>query len=226
MTSLEKSVYRVTRGAGIYAIQNAIDRKIYIGQTINLERRRYLHFWQLRRGIHPNPHLQAAWNRDGRESFEFRILECIQEGMLDIREQEWISYHSSDQREKGYNLDSGGKVNHHHSAATIEKISAAQRGKKRKPLSEEHRRKIAAAHLGHHYGLGYRHTPEALAKISAASKRRMPPRNPKLTEDQVRQIRQLYQTGRWSSPKLGRRFAVSPNSILAIIHRRNWKTLS
>jgi hypothetical protein len=46
--------------------------------------------------------------------------------------------------------------------------------------------------------------------------------NSKLTERQVRKIRELRLAG-WSLPKLGEKFGVSHPSISAIVHRRTWR---
>ena len=72
------------------------------------------------------------------------------------------------------------------SKETRQKIGAAQRGRKHtaeqiekfiisrtgKGHSEETRAKISASLIGNKRSLGYRHTPEAIAKISEASKRK------------------------------------------------------
>lgn len=45
----------------------------------------------------------------------------------------------------------------------------------------------------------------------------------KLTADDVREIRRTYATGEADSRELAQRYAVSPCTILKIIHRKKWK---
>jgi hypothetical protein len=45
----------------------------------------------------------------------------------------------------------------------------------------------------------------------------------KLTEDNVREIRQLYATGNYSQLELGLRFGVSKHTISLIVRRKIWK---
>ena len=44
----------------------------------------------------------------------------------------------------------------------------------------------------------------------------------KLTAQQVREIRSLHATGRWSFGALGRRYGIHYSNISAIIHRKKW----
>ena len=45
----------------------------------------------------------------------------------------------------------------------------------------------------------------------------------KLTDEDVRKIRQLYATGNYSQPQLAAKFGVKQVTIWHIIHRHNWK---
>ena len=58
---------------GIYKIVNLDNGKFYIGSSINLAKRKWEHFKQLRLGIHCNCHLQAAYNKHGKDSFSFIV---------------------------------------------------------------------------------------------------------------------------------------------------------
>ena len=94
--------------AGIYQIKCRGNGKIYIGQTIDLDRRRYDHLRNLRRGTHHNHYLQRAFNKYGENSFEFSVLqECSMEE-LDKAEKDWITKFDSTNPLIGYNLESGG----------------------------------------------------------------------------------------------------------------------
>ena len=60
--------------AYIYAIENLINHKKYIGQTKNPKTRKCSHFSKLRHNKHINQHLQNAWNKYGESNFKFYIL--------------------------------------------------------------------------------------------------------------------------------------------------------
>lgn len=57
----------------VYLIRNTINGKFLIGSTNNSKERWYSHRNHLNRGIHPNPHLQHAWNKYGETVFEFEV---------------------------------------------------------------------------------------------------------------------------------------------------------
>lgn len=52
-----------------------IGPKVYFGSTFNLDQRRRAHSYDLRKGIHPNPKLQRAWNRY--QVFRISIIDKI-----------------------------------------------------------------------------------------------------------------------------------------------------
>jgi hypothetical protein len=90
---------------GIYKIQNLVNNKVYIGSSKSLLRRKYEHFNLLKNNSHGNTHLQKAYIKYGKDAFVFYILEeCSFEFLLN-REEYWIKYYNSYNREFGYNLD-------------------------------------------------------------------------------------------------------------------------
>jgi group I intron endonuclease len=91
-------------GCGIYKITNLIDKKIYIGSSINLENREYRHFWMLKKGIHDNSHLQNSFNKYGIQSFEFDIIEECDESNLIDKENHYINFYLSNIQDYGYNM--------------------------------------------------------------------------------------------------------------------------
>ena len=91
---------------GIYKIQNLTNNKVYVGSSKSLKRRQYQHFFQLKNNKHGNAYLQYSYNKYGKESFVFYILEeCTEEELID-RESYWIEYYNSANPISGYNLDS------------------------------------------------------------------------------------------------------------------------
>jgi len=59
---------------GVYQLRNLEDNSVYIGQTVNFQKRKNRHFSDLKRNDHPNNYLQHAYNKFGKDSFVFEIL--------------------------------------------------------------------------------------------------------------------------------------------------------
>lgn len=91
---------------GIYCIENMINNKKYVGQSININARWESHISTLNNNHHYNSHLQQSWNKYGSESFEFHIIEICDKSLLNEREIYWIE--KFDSLENGYNATSGG----------------------------------------------------------------------------------------------------------------------
>lgn len=94
--------------SGIYQIKCRKNGKIYVGQTIDLDRRLYDHLWNLRRGTHHNRYLQRAFNKYGESEFCFSILQECEATQLDNAEKKWIAKLCAMNPDAGYNLESGG----------------------------------------------------------------------------------------------------------------------
>lgn len=62
---------------GIYCIKNVVTGRMYIGSSINIEKRWHQHRYQLNTNRHENHYLQHSWNKHGEGSFEFSILEVV-----------------------------------------------------------------------------------------------------------------------------------------------------
>lgn len=112
--------------SGIYAIVCLIKDGIYIGQSVWISRRwnQEKHFLRKEKTKYVNSHLLRAWNKYGKENFEFRILEECCDEMLDIREKAWIKYYR-DAGKNVYNFTDGGQLNQKMNDETKEKISKA-----------------------------------------------------------------------------------------------------
>jgi len=76
---------------GIYVITNKINGKIYIGSSVNINRRWIEHLHKLRKGNHYNDKLQAGFTKYGEENFEFKLLEKVENREdLFVVEQKWL----------------------------------------------------------------------------------------------------------------------------------------
>lgn len=87
---------------GIYAIKNTINGKVYIGSAKNFKKRWKRHRSQLKNNKHHSIKLQRSYNKYGKDSFEFIILEECENRFE--RELHWINKHNS--YTNGYNIGS------------------------------------------------------------------------------------------------------------------------
>lgn len=164
---------------GIYKVTNKANDKCYIGSTIDLAKREREHFRHLQLNIHPNQHLQNAYNIYGKENFTFEIiLYCNKEHLLFFEQRAMNTYgminiynirpkaesnigvkHSVEAnrqksiRMKGHNVPIENRI----------KTSQLFKGKK---LSLEHRKKLSESHKNP--------SDEIRKKISESSKGRIP----------------------------------------------------
>lgn len=91
---------------GIYRIENLINHKSYIGQSVDIYDRWYDHKWALDNKKHNNKHLIRSWHKYKEHNFEFTILERCTESDLNDREVYWIEHY--DAYYNGYNQTKGG----------------------------------------------------------------------------------------------------------------------
>ena len=61
----------------IYMIENKKNGKIYIGMTMDFEKRKKRHHYELRKNIHTNRELQKDFDNGNWEDFEFKVLKKV-----------------------------------------------------------------------------------------------------------------------------------------------------
>jgi group I intron endonuclease len=166
--------------SGVYAIVNKANGHRYVGSSADIERRWQKHVSLLETNKHHNLHLQHAWNKYGKDNFDFVLLfECTSDSLLD-HEQDYINKIMPE-----YNIcvTAGSRLGIPHSEATKNKLAIANIGKKQSEetkskrgnalkgyiRSEEFKRKESISHLGISHGP---HTEEAKRKISITLKGR------------------------------------------------------
>ena len=93
----------------LYKIINLINGKIYIGQTVQPEKRWYQH---RRDAANPKYPIHFAINKYGAHNFEFEVIaSCKSQDDANCMEEELIKqYDSLVKNGKGYNISLGGMV--------------------------------------------------------------------------------------------------------------------
>lgn len=132
---------------GIYCIQSKDGRR-YVGSAVSIKKRWKEHRRQLESGNHHSRFMQRAWMKHGEHYFEFKVLVLCDRGNLLFFEQRFLDAWSPE-----YNTApvAGSQLGYRHSDESRKRMSAARR-KNFSPMK------------------GRKHTPEALAKISANRK--------------------------------------------------------
>lgn len=114
----------------IYFIINKVTNQRYVGQTTNFSRRKSEHLLKLKENRHPNPKLQAAYNKYGEDNFVIQkfTFEDITKEELNQLEIEYIE--KFDSYKNGYNLTIGGTGGDTRSKLTFEQFCFAYFGNK------------------------------------------------------------------------------------------------
>lgn len=154
----------IPNASGIYKITCTANNKIYIGSSINLRKRSYHHFYDLRRDSHSNPHLQRAWNKYGEQCFIFEAIELVLPISLTAREQYWL-HQLNPFDPNGFNIALVAGAPMSGRKATPETIEKMRQGNLGKTKSPEERELIRQRLLGNANWRGRKHTPESIEKI-------------------------------------------------------------
>jgi len=164
---------------GIYIFKNIKEKKVYIGQSSRLERRKYEHYHS---SLKDDFHLDLRENPD---DFEYKVLqECLVKE-LDTLESMWMNWYKNEGWEL-YNVclrkmpNNRGK---HHSEEYKKKMSEAKKGKnigENHPMfgkhhSEEYKKKMSEARKGREpWNKGIPWSEESKKKMSESHKGKSP----------------------------------------------------
>lgn len=144
---------------GIYLITRVETGQMYVGQSVNIERRFKQHKRQ-----HKNSHVDCAIRKYGAAAFAFDILEECPEKLLNARETFWIdafdTFDNPDMEHYNHQIGGGRR---RFSEETLRKIGEASKGRRH---SAESRAKMSAAHKGRRFT--DKHRANLSASVSAA----------------------------------------------------------
>ncbi len=132
--------------SGIYAIENKINGKKYIGASKNILRRWLEHKSELNLGIHHNDYFQKSWRKYGQDGFYFYIIDRCSEDELEEFEKYYIKKLKTRDDKFGYNLSDGGSINKNIiiSDEVRAKISESKLGKFH---TQEHKDKVSSSNI-------------------------------------------------------------------------------
>lgn len=168
----------------IYKFTNWQDGKIYIGST-NTVSRRIKHHRHVSKHIN-NPFYNAV-RKYGWSSFLFQIVEECCPLLRNDRENYWINYWHTLDREFGYNLQNAdSSVRAKETIEKLKKYSGSNSKCFGKPRSEETKRKISETRIKN----GVHITEETRKKLSETSKGRKPRLGMKNKEESNRKNRE------------------------------------
>ena len=145
--------------AVIYKYTNKINGKIYIGKTINVERRKKEHLKDRRVDVP----FHRAIDKYGIENFDFEVIFVADSTLkntelnyvLNEKESYYISYYNSNNKKFGYNLTSGGDgvAGYVYTEQARRNLSLSKMGENNpnwgKSASVETRKKMSEVRKGH-----------------------------------------------------------------------------
>lgn len=216
----------------VYIIENRIDHKVYVGQTKNPIGRRNGHFYSANHGV-KSPFYHAI-RKHGQENFEFRVIEETDVELVNDREVYWIAFYDSTNREKGYNLESGGGVGKEIHEETKKKLSLLFSGEKNPNygvnVSVETRKKLSFARKGKKLSESYvAALTKAMRRIggsfrgkkhSVKTRKQMGVSKRKITDEQVIEIKRAFFAGEKTRTELATQFNVTRSFVGNIIAGR------
>lgn len=159
----------ITKISGIYKIVNKTNGKYYVGSAKNIRCRWNGHRHLLNKNTHKNPHFQSAWNKYGKNNFDWIIVEKVPKEKLIEIEQKYLDIAKVEQN-KCYNksfladriemtpqvIDKIRKSNRNRvwTKESLEKLSKIHTGQKH---TEETKKKLRTILKGHFVSKETRH---------------------------------------------------------------------
>lgn len=195
----------------IYKIVNALNGKMYIGQSVNPTYRAKRHFWKNNGCVK----LRRAIEKYGRDNFSFSVL-CWCVDKVDANEVEELLITLGDTRVSGYNITPGGfgtgagKDNpffgKSHTTELKAKLSAKKLGK---PMAEATREKIASANRNRTMSEATKNKLRARKKSALCSARTAAANKARVWSEESKAKLVAYNTGRKMSEEAKAKIAAA-----------------
>lgn len=169
--------------AGIYAIRNKQNGKLYIGSAKSIVDRFNSHKKALHKGNHHNVKLQNAFNKYGFDNFGFeKLLICKYDDLIMY---EQLCINGYDAVKNGYNIApiAGNTLGCRFSDETKAKMSASRKGKKRDRDAVD---KTAAAHTG------MKRSAESCERMRVSQIKRWTESPPDVIDDMKNQVSKVH----------------------------------
>lgn len=223
----------------IYKIINLINGKIYIGKTLDINKR-----WRKHIKISKNrekktyQYLHKSINKYGVVNFIIEELENnLTEQEAFDREKFWIIFFNSKNPDIGMNLTDGGEgvSGLKWTEDSKNKIRGFNNHNFGKHLTEDVKDKLSKSLSGECNGFfGKKHSKEVICflknrQISDEIKNLISKNcqgekqwNSKFSDDDIIEIRRKWDNGEYSQTELAKQYNVKPNTINQIVNRKRW----
>lgn len=195
----------------IYKIVNALNGRMYIGQSVNPAYRAKQHFWKNSGCVK----LRHAIEKYGRDSFSFSVL-CWCADKADANEVEELLIVLGDTRVSGYNITPGGFgtgagennpfFGKSHTAEFKAKLAAKRLGK---PMAATTREKIANANRGRTMSEATKDKLRARGKSELCSERTAAANKARVWSEESKAKLVVYNTGRKMSEEAKAKIAAA-----------------
>lgn len=248
-----KNIENLPHDCGIYMVTNLINNKKYIGQSKDIKKRFQSHHLSDYKNPHNcnyNTKFYQALRKYGLDNFEVTILKLCSENQLDELEVKYIK--EFDSFHNGYNSTEGGQFwSPDIHSPEVELKRKLTREKNKSLMSENHpRAKLTNQQV---WDIRQRYIDgESVKDIyddfkdlykneatfrriilgqtyvtvgNIPNKEQIRHTNAKLTDVQVKEIRNSYKKGIISYRELGEKYHLSESSIAAIIKRQTYKNV-
>ncbi len=249
-----KNLKQLPHESGIYRVYTIFNNACYIGQAKDIYRRfnsHHIHDYKNENNSCYNTKFYSALRKYGLDAFEIEILELCPIEELDKKEIFYINKYDSFHH--GYNSTLGGQnwsenihseeieqkkketrelnqslkgENHPRAKLTNEEVlSIRQRyidGEPSTQIYQDYKDRYSSFNTFRRIILGY--TYKSIGNIPNSEQVRHT--NAKLTDIQVKEIRQKYQKGKISQEKLGEEYGVSGTTISRIVKKEIYKNVN